>query len=785
MIKLIAAFSKMLKLFLIVTLVLFANNAAAGGLSTTIQTYQSPSVDSTMQTYSSPPVTQTVRSGNNTEVNVPKDPTGISQAKSEAYLSKSLANSLRNPSYLNNNYSKPLTTDTLMKPTGASYHCTVHIGNIYTSLSDCNSDCANGTCSPIEANTKLICPSSKQFLNIFAEPSATGDVTAYIRADTGLTGSFTDSITTPPISGVCTNGFVSCDSGTWHNCKYYTWGIRHKNTGNGITYNSLRECKTHIMQKCSTLNKCSTNGKTYSSLKQCESSCPIPTCELTTDKMIHYVQQTGISSLGNCFAINKSVGNIFWNDFDNIMTTLGGGLIDHLSGEENIAVTRSKLDQTSMSLGYYGADTANCSAASNSNNSYNGKSPNQLKQDYQSGQISGADAEVFNQSQDPNSYYSQLAGSNYMKQNPVNTYTCSIKRRLIFNHGRINTLTSKPCTVAPQCNALPIVGNILKCTYFNQNQYSYTIGGQYRSRYDCNSYCASGNCSMTGSPAQVTTQPACSVYKGFERIYTGSCHKKHGKDEANYRDKRIYINNGNYVIYAVAHITTVNSCDPQPDCRLEKEEVCDYNGTNCLTTVSNYSPAGVPVFPSCITQSDSFTGGSWNFCSNGSTINYTGTSSGVLTAGTDVYWTVKKTYTCSSKKAAAPDVTRARTVNTGTSYRGSQLHYADTLQGHSSNNINIDLSGFKKNDCIPACIVIDNNKKDTVVPNRGNPVNGTQTTKTKYLTCERTDPQSAYTCPVPSGYTLKQDCGCIDGSARAISALTTADEAAHDLICSQ
>ncbi len=850
MIRLIAALFKMKKLLLIFTLLLFANNAIAGGLSTTIQTYQSPSVNSTMQTYSSPPVTQTVQSGSNTEVTVPNNSTGISQAKSEAYSSKSLANSLKNPSNLNNNYSKPLTTNTLMKTTGISYGCTAHVGNIYTSKTDCNNNCQGGTCTPLTGNTKLVCPSSKQFLNIFAEPQSTGDFVAYIRTDIGLTGSFTDSITTPPISGVCTNGFISCDPGTWHNCKYYTWGIKHKNTGNNITYNSLKACKETLGTKCDSNNKCSTNGNVYSSLSDCENSCSSPVCALTSDKMIYYVQQTTASSLGNCFAINASVGNLFWNDFDNIMTTLGGGLVGHLSSEENVAVTKSKLDQTSMSIGYYGADSGSCSAASNSNNSYNGASPNQLRQDYSAGEISGVDAEVFKQSGNPNSYYSQLTNSNYMQSNPITTTSCKISRFVkldysqppITESSQSNTdaglddqiwvnfywdTNKKKFFYIQSTNDFPSNNNVFSgyknhsgCWYTESGTYHYDSGfdafengcsgsySQYFGKFlgnvyannqlneiDTNVYPANGGYAAPVKKISVTVQ---ATNTGCANIYW--IHDFYRSTDTNKTlEARVGTTCGSGVQYphisikvsftadvAKPALVTNGSCSGiSQNCKLKKEEVCDYNGMNCLTTVSNYSPAGTPVFPNCTTLTDNTMGGSWNVCDDGSTINYTGSSSGVLTSGTDIYWVVKKTYTCPAPSVSAPDVSRARTVDSNVSYSGSQLNYADTLQGHTNGSITVNTGEFKKSDCIPACVVIDNTKKDSVVPDMGNPVKGTQTTGTKYVTCERTDPAAAWSCPIPAGYSLKNDCACIDGSARAISALTSADEAAHDMICSQ
>ena len=75
----------------------------------------------------------------------------------------------------------------------------------------------------------LVCPSSSQFLSIASIPSATNDLALIIKQQTNLAAippatGFNLVYTVPvTISGVCANGFVSCDAGTWQNCTKYQW----------------------------------------------------------------------------------------------------------------------------------------------------------------------------------------------------------------------------------------------------------------------------------------------------------------------------------------------------------------------------------------------------------------------------------------------------------------------------------------------------------------------------------------------------------------------------------
>ena len=74
-------------------------------------------------------------------------------------------------------------------------------------------------------SAQLSCPSSSKFVDILAQPGSTGDLqTVVVMQDTNLDGKMDYQYVMPfPISGVCGNGVIQCDVGTWHNCKYWKW----------------------------------------------------------------------------------------------------------------------------------------------------------------------------------------------------------------------------------------------------------------------------------------------------------------------------------------------------------------------------------------------------------------------------------------------------------------------------------------------------------------------------------------------------------------------------------
>jgi len=74
-------------------------------------------------------------------------------------------------------------------------------------------------------NVKIGCEVERVALDLTIVPGAAGDVDSLVlKQDLNLDGAMDNTILAPFIvSGVCSNGVISCDAGTWSNCSNYRW----------------------------------------------------------------------------------------------------------------------------------------------------------------------------------------------------------------------------------------------------------------------------------------------------------------------------------------------------------------------------------------------------------------------------------------------------------------------------------------------------------------------------------------------------------------------------------
>lgn len=66
------------------------------------------------------------------------------------------------------------------------------------------------------------CTSEQEFLSVGVSPTSTNDANILIQMDQDLDGTYEVNETLYDVSGVCRNGFVRCDPGTWSNCNHYS-----------------------------------------------------------------------------------------------------------------------------------------------------------------------------------------------------------------------------------------------------------------------------------------------------------------------------------------------------------------------------------------------------------------------------------------------------------------------------------------------------------------------------------------------------------------------------------
>jgi len=218
-------------------------------------------------------------------------------------------------------------------------------------------------------NAQLSCPSSKEFLNVFIQPSYTGDLsTVIVSQDTNMDGTTDYSFQLPVlVSGVCANGFISCTAGTWANCAAYKWTV---DMGRASAASAL------------------------------------------------------ITDLGGCYCINNSCGtNLVWNNLSIILKDLGGGVAGALQASyPQLTVSDVKIDGTLIT--YYGQKPGNCTSAGG------GTGTNNPEQYYSNWPALNADTETtkLNQAQDPTSYYSMISNSPAATDSNSQLRNCTISR---------------------------------------------------------------------------------------------------------------------------------------------------------------------------------------------------------------------------------------------------------------------------------------------------------------------------------------------------------------------
>lgn len=163
-----------------------------------------------------------------------------------------------------------------------------------------------------EVLTQLAHPSSNQFLDVLIQPGSTGDVSMLkVLVDTDFNGQMDYAWQAPaPISGVCANGVIMCDPGTWDNCVDYRW---------------------------------------------------------QSDSVGHVsLEQTTPDKLGGCYCVNNGCGNnLIWNNSAILLKDLGGGVVGAIQAA-NPALTISNVQSTPVSISYFGQDMSRTTDANGS-----------------------------------------------------------------------------------------------------------------------------------------------------------------------------------------------------------------------------------------------------------------------------------------------------------------------------------------------------------------------------------------------------------------------------------
>lgn len=169
----------------------------------------------------------------------------------------------------------------------------------------------NGTLFTLDRSksfqASITCPSSQKFLEVFMQPKSSGDIDFRAYYDTNFDGSFDGSVVFSGVSGICADGFIRCDAGTWNNCKYY----------------KVKFDGSQLLE-----------------------------------------EETSFTNLSSCFCVNNFCGNnLVWKNKNYILSTFGGMLVSAFQKyNPRFAVSQTQISDVVIS--YYGQDINSCTVVS-------------------------------------------------------------------------------------------------------------------------------------------------------------------------------------------------------------------------------------------------------------------------------------------------------------------------------------------------------------------------------------------------------------------------------------
>jgi hypothetical protein len=629
-------------------------------------------------------------------------------------------------------------------------------------------------------SAQLECPNSQAFLQIFFEPTSSGDFTAVVSQDPNLSGHFTYQLTTPLISGVCNNGFISCTQGTWNNCAYYQW-----------TYNA---------------------GD------------------------VGYIRVLNDTTLGSCFCNNSSCGGSLLSQFNAVANTFGAGLASFIASNSQMAI--SNVQSSFPTLTYYGQNAQSCTAVAGN---WAGSGYTNPAQYYKAGSaLTGAGEDIMAQQSGQqsvvngktyNSPYNLISQNEYMNQNQATEKTCQISH--LFNINISQGPTSGPMSCPS--GSVPIASTCkwTSCSMQSQSTpwssftgFTVTPGTTYVIASDSSGWtgCYTNSSAeiKCGSDSEWREWPY-STNNGGWGTTTGWLAP--GQTITYYSGSpgssafTTYVNSSTHIVDCMQiSQSTNNSCAGQnfSKCKIKDEQICDQNGNNCVSVYQNYQYINPAIQPMCYSYSAP-DGVLFNLCANGSSITYQdnndascpGYNSTIPNQGTldqssnnSDWWIVKKTYNCPSPQMTIPNLQREKMVEQQGTYNSASgvAVYPDVgtgaagIQAYSGNNYQAKWSyNAPTTPCVYSCIVsiapprtavLDAGVATTNNSSTGTPPNSPTIDKT-YLACNQDPTTKQWTCPATGSEQIIQPCVCLDQGGQSIAIMSAMVSAGKDMICSQ
>ncbi|MBN8818672.1 MAG: hypothetical protein J0I80_08125 [Sphingomonas sp.] len=154
----------------------------------------------------------------------------------------------------------------------------------------------------------IACQRTATLMELLVQPVSTGDLgVVRVSRDLDLDGAI-DTVSNLPVavSGICANGIISCNAGSWSQCHYYLWGA---DAARNLT-----------------------------------------------------LTEVDMPTLAGCYCLNNSCGtNLAWSNMPSVLTDLGGGMIGALTtADPRIGVAQAVID--GPTIRYVGAQATACAS---------------------------------------------------------------------------------------------------------------------------------------------------------------------------------------------------------------------------------------------------------------------------------------------------------------------------------------------------------------------------------------------------------------------------------------
>ena len=585
-------------------------------------------------------------------------------------------------------------------------------------------------------SAQLTAPSSNAFLTVFAAPGATGDLfPVIIKQDTNFDGIFNYTYNFPIcISGICANGFISSDIGTWNNRKHYTY-------------------------------EADNNGRITNTL------------------------EPSILSLSACYCINASCGsNLMWNNLSVILKDIGSGIVAAIQKKKpNYIITSVSISDTSIT--YYGQDSR---ITGGGNQVYASGTPNPESYINNPNNLSSdGSIEFNNQINDSESYTYLTMSASDQNYNEINCFiindvqidqlTETVGYQVSFYIGYDNDGKTKNCFWAK---------NDETCMD------KWVNGGGWENCKNVNeAYIPDIVNSIVNGAEPIISYEIIHKLDGLGYPY---CYKAGSDDPHAFWRVKAYTQDvssgysvsveeplliGTKDVPSVASNNTCNNIDDS--CNIKEEKICNKDGSACIYTIKNFISTGLNPFPFCTTFTTSID--SYTACMNGSEIIFQNSSGDAVTLleGDNIWWRIERVYQCKTSNTYNFDAIGDRiahihnTLSDNTNNMSYQDLYTDSGE---TTQYNISLPPrIDPGNCEKACRV------RTQVQDTQAAVSGHTAQYRLSVNSVKEVIKKCYNekCPLEDGEILIEDCTCLNYFLEAASIMQSIDEAGSDIICSE